>query len=134
MTDVIKSDEYRKLELDSSNLLMQWDSLWVLGEYEKATLAAREAGEKRFLMGQMCADAGDFTPAAEDWSSSVQALLQGGAVERADLAFSHLQDLFDRNLIPPERADLQEAYRVCRANRDSLARKRGTLLQPSSSP
>jgi tetratricopeptide (TPR) repeat protein len=103
-------EDYRKLEIESSNLLMEWDGQKVLGRDVEAAYAAFRAGLLRARMGQMRLDDGDWTGAAEDCLSAIDCFVQAGVMERAISLFERLgQESAGRGGLPPGRDDLASA-------------------------
>src|SRR5260370_474181 len=89
---VIQEEDYRRLALDSSNLLMEWDGRLALGQTDKAVLAVYRAGELREQMGRIRCDAGDYAHAAEDWLSSSACFVGAEAGARANAALQSARD------------------------------------------
>src|SRR5262245_53091743 len=106
---VANNSEYRQLELDSSNLLMDWDADWGLGRFEQSTYAVLQAGEMRRRMGQMSFEAGEFCFAAQDWLSSVECFVAATALDQAEVSLGFARRLVEGGHIPPERKDLSAA-------------------------
>ena len=119
----VKHEDYRRLELDSSNLLMQWDGKWGLGWYEEAASAVLKAGEMRRRMAQMCFEAGDFEQAAADSLSSAACFFAATAADRAKEQLGIAQQLEADSRIPPKRKDILAALREREAEVDGLAQK-----------
>jgi tetratricopeptide (TPR) repeat protein len=108
---ITTSDEYRQMELDSSNFLLEWDAKRALGQYEEAAVAASRAGGLRLRMGQARAEAGDVVEAVEDWLSSGQAYLQATDLKQASLVTDHVKTLEAQGILPSSRTDLRKALR-----------------------
>jgi hypothetical protein len=106
-----KDNEYRKLALDSSNCLMDWDGQWGLGRYEMATEAVLHAGQMRQRMGQMSLKCNDSEAATEDWLSSAKCFVEATALKPAAEMLRLIQQLEAAGRIPPERQDLLAALR-----------------------
>lgn len=104
-------DNSRQLGLDSSNLLMEWDGLWVLGRYEEATLAVRDAGHMRRRMGEMCLEQGEFAVAAGDWLSATACYVQASARLEANATLQLVRRLDSQGHVPADRADLRAALK-----------------------
>jgi hypothetical protein len=106
-----RDNDYRQLELDSSNLVMEWDGRSVLGRHKEAAHAVWRAGHLRRRMGELSVEAGDFARAAEDWLSAVACFLHVDAEELARETLKFVQGLKARGLIPEKRTDLLAALR-----------------------
>ncbi|HKI33744.1 MAG TPA: hypothetical protein VKA46_17965, partial [Gemmataceae bacterium] len=75
--------EYRELELQSSNLLLEADSRLVLSRYEEAAFHALQAGRSRARMGELNYKADEWAGAAEDWLSAAACFLRATAPQQA---------------------------------------------------
>jgi hypothetical protein len=128
-----QGDEYRRLALESSNLLMEYDSRTVLGRYEEAAERVRQAGKQRFRMGQIAYDAKEFAAAAEDWLSAAECFLQGSVPESAETAVIAVQQMRAEDLLPARRLDLLAALHE-RENGLEQFRRNGQGLVPVSGP
>jgi tetratricopeptide (TPR) repeat protein len=115
----VECKEYRQLVLESSNLLMEWDGLWLLGCYEEAAFAVRQAGAIRFRMGQFGSAEGRFGRAAEDWLSSAACFAQASAEGEATRALEQVRKLTSEGRFPGEQSDL---LAVLREREESVGR------------
>jgi hypothetical protein len=105
------NSEYRKLELDSSNDMIEHDADRTLGRYPKAAWHILQAGLARERMGQMMFDGGDFTQAAADWLSAAACFDLATDPKRMRDALDRARTLDHEGKIPPERRDLHEALK-----------------------
>lgn len=126
--------EYRKLALDSSNLLMDWDGKWGLGRYEESTDAVLQAGQMRRRMGEMSIAFGNCESAAGDWLSSAACFAEATALQRAKETFGRVKKLEAAGRIPPERQDLLAALREREVQIQRLERKIQAFLNQHSTP
>jgi hypothetical protein len=101
-----EEQEYRRLELESSNLLMERDGRRALGQYAESALATRRAAELRERMGQLRQQSGQFVEAVEDWLSASACYLQADGLADAQAVVHKLEELEHRGCIPVQRADL----------------------------
>jgi hypothetical protein len=129
--------EYRQLELDSSNHMIEWDAHWLAGRYEEATYAIWKAGNERFRMGEMTWKEGQFERAAADWLSSAACYVEATDEKHAVAALARAQELEAQGRISAERTDLftalrkrEEEVRQLRAQIQKLSR----ALSRSGSP
>lgn len=76
-------DEYRALERETSNFLLEQDSRRALGRYEEAAYDALQAGRGRARMGQLCFASEQHAEAVEDWLSATACFLQATAKKPA---------------------------------------------------
>jgi hypothetical protein len=133
-----RTPEYRKLELDTSNEMIEYDSRWGLGRYAQAALHIREAGFGRLRMGQIMFDAGEFVHAAEDWLSAGECFYLGSDLERMRDCFERVRQLDHEGRIPAEcrhiHAALKERKKQLRTLEAKLTRFRqdyGSALDPA---
>jgi hypothetical protein len=101
--------EYRRLEIDSSNLLLEADRCRAAGWYELSAYAMLNAGRARLRMGQIVFTNSAVELAVEDWLSSAACFLQASDDKRAEVPLDIVRGLKTNNRIPPERHDLLEA-------------------------
>jgi hypothetical protein len=106
-----KGREYRDLELETSNHLMDHDSRQGLGRYEEAAYHALQAGSGRVRMGQLCWEAGEHAEAAEDWLSAAACCILATTGRQAADVLDHLHGLEAAGKIPAGRPDLHAALR-----------------------
>jgi tetratricopeptide (TPR) repeat protein len=106
-----ETPEYKKLGLDSSNDMIRYDSLWVLGEYAEAALHIRQAGAARARMGKMMVDEGEFVYACQDWLSAAACFGMVPDLERMKECFERARKLDQEGKIPPERRDIHAALK-----------------------
>jgi hypothetical protein len=106
-----KADEYRELERESSNHLLEHDSQRTLGRYEEAASHALQAGKDRVRMGQLCFDAAEYPEAAADWLSAAACFLLAMARTQAGDILSVVHRLEADGKIPVDRPDLMAALR-----------------------
>jgi tetratricopeptide (TPR) repeat protein len=111
LVNATANSEYRKLELDSSNDMMDHDADRTLGRYAKAALHMRDAGLMRLRMGQMMFDANDYAQAAADWLSAAACFYLATDSKRMQDALDRARKLRDEGKIPPERRDIHEALK-----------------------
>jgi hypothetical protein len=101
--------EYRHLELESSNHLMEHDSREVLGRYEEAAYNALQAGNERDRMGQLSFEAQEYSNAAADWLSATACYLLATAAPQAKRTLETLRRLEADGKIPANRPDMRAA-------------------------
>jgi hypothetical protein len=116
------TDDFARLELESSNLLLQSDADRACGRYEAAADHALQGGVLRSRMGEISSHRGDFAGAGEDWLSAAACFLLATASEQASTTLELAQRLETEGKWPPERADLRAALRE---RRDELEQLRG---------
>jgi hypothetical protein len=121
-----EEQEYRQLSLESSNLLMERDGRWTLGQYAESTLAGRRAGDLRQRMGQLHYQSGGFIEATEDWLSAAVCYLQANAPAEAQTIVHRVEQLQEQGCIPLRRADLLELLQRRRQEVQNLIEKNGT--------
>jgi hypothetical protein len=129
-----KSREYRQLEQESSNQLMEHDSRRVLGRYEEAAYRALQAGQDRARMGQLCCEAGEYAEAAEDWLSATACFLLATAPKQAVGALGLLRRLEAEGKVPAERPDLRNALREREQQLNDLNRQVEQFLHGFEQP
>lgn len=127
-----RTPEYRKLALDSSNEMMDYDGDWVLGRYPKAALHIREAGFGRLRMGQIMFDAGDYTQAAADWLSAAACFYLVPDLERMRDAFERVRQIDQVGHIPAERRDIRAAIQEREEQLRTLEEKLNQFRQECS--
>lgn len=103
--------EYRDLATESSNLMIEADSKWVLGNYPLAAYYFLQAGRKRSQMGQISFDDAQFANAAADWLSATACFLQGTSIEHAQTTMKLVYELERDEKIPEDRLDIHVAIR-----------------------
>jgi len=101
--------EYRELELQSSNLLLEADSRLVLSRYEEAAFHALQAGRSRARMGELNYKADEWAGAAEDWLSAAACFLRATAPQQAQTVLRLVQQLSSEGKIPAHREDVRVA-------------------------
>lgn len=103
--------EYRRLALDSSNEMMEYDGDMGLGRYEKAAGHIREAGRGRDRMARLGFDAGDYEWAAAGWLSAADCYCKGADLDRMRACLGRAIDLERAGKIPAEMEYLSVALR-----------------------
>jgi hypothetical protein len=104
-----ETNEYRTLERESSNHLLEHDSRLALGRYEEAARHLLEAGLQRTRMGRIQYDARKFAEAAEDWLSAADCFLRVNDAKRAQEVVGDLAGMREQRKLPGNRVDLFEA-------------------------
>ncbi|MDY3560845.1 hypothetical protein R5W23_002094 [Gemmata sp. JC673] len=99
--------EYRQLELDSSNDMMDADSRRALGRYVEAAWHHLQAGAARERMGQMMFDTGDRVRAAADWLSAAACFHLATNLQQMSEVLNRVHELVQQGSIPPERRDIR---------------------------
>ena len=133
--------EYRQLELDSSNLLLEADRWRALGKYELSAYAMLNAGRVRLRMGQIVFTDNAIQLAAEDWLSSADCFVQASDEKRAEVPLDIVRKLRDEKRLPPDRRDLfdgieerERSLAVLRPRRSRAASSPSAGLCPASLP
>jgi hypothetical protein len=124
-----KTTEYQSLARASSSEMLDYDSRWVLGRYEKAASHALRAATARARMAQLCLDAGEYAEAVEDWLSAAGCFLQATARQEAGTVLCILHGLEADGRFPLGRADLNAAFRERERELESLNHKVQQLLR-----
>lgn len=121
--------QYRDLQRESSNFLMEHDSRRVLGRYAEAAYDALEAGRRRARMGQLCYAAGEYAEAFEDWLSAAECYLQGTGKKQAAEILSLLQRVEADSKMPATHLDLHAALREREHGLDELRQREQRFLR-----
>lgn len=108
---VFYDPEYRRLALDSSNEMMDYDGDRGLGRYETAARHARQAGRGRERMARLGFDAGEYRWAAAGWLSAAACHFAASDVGRTRVCLGRAQDLERRGKIPAEMRHIFTALR-----------------------
>jgi len=109
--NVVTNLEYRRLELDSSNGIIEHDTDRGMRRYPEAALHARDAGLARLRMGEMMCAEGDFSQSAADWLSAAACFYLATDLTRMQEAFARVRKLDQEGKIPPERRDIHAAIK-----------------------
>lgn len=104
-----QTPEYRKLEIDSSNDLIEHDAGRGLGRYASAALHARNAGQARLRMGEITFPEGEYENAAEDWLSAAACFYLVPDPLRMRACLERVQQLAAEDRIAEGRRDIHEA-------------------------
>ena len=126
-----EEQEYRRLELESSNLLMEQDGRRVLGQFAESALAARRAAELRERMGHLRKQSGQFVEAVEDWLSASACYLQAHGLADAQAVIHELEELEQRGCIPAQRADLLAILQRRKQEVGEFIKKNGSATSPT---
>ncbi|MBX9580259.1 MAG: hypothetical protein K2X87_08115 [Gemmataceae bacterium] len=103
--------EYKRLALDSSNEMMDYDGDRGLGRYEPAARHVRAAGAGRERMARLAFDAGEYRWAASGWLSAAACFDRLPDLGRMRACLGRAQELERRGKIPPEYPRLFGALR-----------------------
>lgn len=122
MTDT-RTPEYRALELDSSNDMIDHDGDRGLGRYERAARHMRQAGAGRGRMGQLMFEAGNYRWAATDWLCAADCFRRVPDLGQMRACLGRAQDLEWRGKVAPTDLYLFDALREREGQLDELERR-----------
>lgn len=102
----LQDPEYRRLAIESSNLMLKYDGEWVQGNHEEASAAIWQAGQLRLQMGDRSRAAGDQSRALADYLSAASCFIKANDARWAE---DSLRRVTQAGPIPQGRLDLLTA-------------------------
>lgn len=108
---VFYDPEYKRLNLDSSNEMMEYDGDRGLGRYEKAARHIREAGFGREQMARLALAASDYRWASANSTCAADCFRQATDPARMRASLGRAQDLERQGKIPPQHRHIVRAIR-----------------------